>query len=490
MICSNCGAFLNGHEKFCVKCGTRILAQKSEAGPQNADINNRNGASGPGMGYYNEPGQNPGMEQNAQSRAGQRSAAYSNMGENSGNNVGNQYASPYGNGSQGTPNYGNPGGNEYTAAYGNGPQGASDYGNPGGNEYTAAYGNGPQGASNYGNPDGNEYTAAYGNGPQGTPNYSNQGRNTAPAMEEYQPYDDMGTVKFGNDDESIHTSDPNSIYPDPAPGPQIPNMPPNPYIHPNNPPEDENNSEPKRKIPLLIVGELVAIAAVGAVLIFLLINTGILSDVIGGGSTSTGKTDSEDITTVTPATPTPTPTPTPATPTPTPVTPTPVTPTPTPVTPTPTPAPPTAPPTSTPVTQVPTPVPTNPPVPQPPSVETISCYNGVQAPAYEFVFPYSSQRYLTQDELDSLVGDPEYMHMQSQLAINEIFARYGYTFKKDTATAQDARNHFEGHDWYETLQSMCPESNPDNLKNYYMNAYEQANIKMLNDWQKAYDVYY
>ena len=37
---------------------------------------------------------------------------------------------------------------------------------------------------------------------------------------------------------------------------------------------------------------------------------------------------------------------------------------------------------------------------------------------------------------------------------------------------------------------MCPTNNSDDLKNYYMNAYEQANIKMLNDWQMANDVYY
>ena len=120
----------------------------------------------------------------------------------------------------------------------------------------------------------------------------------------------------------------------------------------------------------------------------------------------------------------------------------------------------------------------------------ISCYNGVQAPADDFVFPYSSQRYLTRAELDSLLGDKDYMHMQSQLAINEIFARYGYTFVKDTPTAQDARNHFEGRSWYVTLQGMCPADNSDDLKNYYMNACEQANIRTLNEWQQMHDVYY
>ena len=162
-------------------------------------------------------------------------------------------------------------------------------------------------------------------------------------------------------------------------------------------------------------------------------------------------------------------------------------------TPTPTPTPSPTVPTSPPVpTTQPTPVPTTPaPVPtKPPAVETISCYNGVQAPASEFVFPYSSQRYLTQAELDSLYGDRDYMHMQSQLAINEIFARYGYTFVKDTPTAQDARNHFEGRSWYVTLQGMCPTNNSDDLKNYYMNAYEQENIRMLNEWQMENDVYY
>ena len=469
MRCSNCGAQLNANAKFCVKCGTRVLAQKNDAGSQNANDNNKYRSSDPGTVSFDGPGQ--GMEQYAGSRAGQPAAAYSNMRGDPENTVGDQYSSAYGN---------------------NAPQESLKYSSQGGNEYTSAYGNNaPQESLKYSSQGGDQYTSAYGNNaPQDSLKYSSQGRKTSPAMGEHQNFDDMGTASFGTAGADIYTERLSQTAPDSEPGPGIPTMPGNPYIYQNGSLSEGENPKPKSKFPILIAGEIIAIFAVGAVLIFLLLDKFDSSIIIDDDTSSAesvttsseSRTDAPVTVTPTQAVPTNTPTPTPATPTPTVPT---NTPTPTPTTPTPTPTPvPTSPP-------VPTAAPTPTPAPRP-SVETISCYNGVQAPADEFVFPYSSQRYLTQAELNTLIGngDPDYMHMRSQLAINEIFARYGYTFVKDTATAQDARDHFEGRDWYVTLQGMCPTNNSGDLNNYYMNAYEQANIRVLNEWQMDMGVYY
>ena len=47
-----------------------------------------------------------------------------------------------------------------------------------------------------------------------------------------------------------------------------------------------------------------------------------------------------------------------------------------------------------------------------------------------FIFPHSSQRKLTVDEVTGLGGDV------AQDAINEIYARHGYVFKTDTTKAK------------------------------------------------------
>ena len=504
MRCSNCGAQLNANAKFCAHCGTRVLAQKTDAGSQNVNNNNKYGSSNTGTAAFEGADQSRGMEQHAGSRASQMDAAYSSMRENPENTVRDQYTSAYGSTPQGSEKYRSRGGNEYTSAYESAPQGSEKYRSRGGDEYTSAFESAPQEPGPYSSRGGNEYTSAFESAPQEPGPYSSRGgnehtsafervpqepyssqdRQTSSTTRGAQNFDDTGTVSFGSTGADIYTENLRQTTPDSEPAPQFSPVPENPYISQNSPSGDGDNPNPKSRFSILILGEIIAILAVGAVLIFLLLgkfdsvvtpkdDTKSESQKVEREST-TASNDSKSSApvTVTPTSvPTNTPTPTPtSTPTPTP---TPTVPTSAPV--------PTAVPTSTP--------PPSTPVPQP-SVETISCYNGVQAPADEFVFPYSSQRYLTQSELDSLLGGRDYMHMQSQLAINEIFARYGYTFVRDTETAQDARNHFEGRSWYVTLQGMCPTNNSDDLKNYYMNAYEQANIKTLNEWQQMHDVYY
>lgn len=170
------------------------------------------------------------------------------------------------------------------------------------------------------------------------------------------------------------------------------------------------------------------------------------------------------------ATPTPEPT---ATPTPEPT----ATPTPEP-TPTPTPEP--------------TPTPTPEPTPTPVPASTITIYGGIEAPEADFIFPESSSAYLTTQRMDEVLGsDDEYTrHKLSQLAINEILARYGYTFTADRQTAQDARDAFEDKGWYQAAQRINPSNNYETLLNNYFNTYEKANFRALNDWQKANGVWY
>ena len=54
-----------------------------------------------------------------------------------------------------------------------------------------------------------------------------------------------------------------------------------------------------------------------------------------------------------------------------------------------------------------------------------------------FIFPYSSQRKLTVDEVTGLGGDV------AQDAINEIYARHGYVFK-----TKSIQKYYESRSWY------------------------------------------
>ena len=61
--------------------------------------------------------------------------------------------------------------------------------------------------------------------------------------------------------------------------------------------------------------------------------------------------------------------------------------------------------------------------------ETVTVIGGISAPASDFIFPFSSQRLITDSDLTVLQADTvEERHYKSQLAINEILARYGYVF--------------------------------------------------------------
>lgn len=168
------------------------------------------------------------------------------------------------------------------------------------------------------------------------------------------------------------------------------------------------------------------------------------------------------------ATPEPTPEPTP-TPTPEP--------TPT-LTPTPTPEP----------TPTPTPEPTPTPTPEP--ANTIRLYCGAEAPMEDFVLPFSSSRLITDKDLKAWKKlSARDLHFTSQLAVNEIYARYGHTFNGISETSKDAIAHFDGKDWYEKAQAACPTTDVEVLFYNYFSDIERANVNKINAFQKQYDTY-
>lgn len=151
--------------------------------------------------------------------------------------------------------------------------------------------------------------------------------------------------------------------------------------------------------------------------------------------------------------------------------------------------------TPTPIpTETPTPIPTETPTPVPAVAvsNVITIYGGIQANASDFLFPESSTEYLTTERMNQVMesSDSDMMHKLSQLAINELLARYGFTFTKDSQTAQDARDQFEGRAWYESAQEICPSNDYEVLLANYMNSYEVTNFRALNQWQKDHGGWY
>ncbi len=141
-------------------------------------------------------------------------------------------------------------------------------------------------------------------------------------------------------------------------------------------------------------------------------------------------------------------------------------------------------PTPTP-TIVPTPTPTT--VPDAPSSggssgSMISLPGGGQAPASDFIFPNSSTELLSSGDLNSHLSSA----YDAQMAINEIYARYGYTFVTNSETANASRSKFGSKDWYIQAQSTCPTANRDNFAESYMNSVERANIETLLAWKDSH----
>ncbi|MDO4322087.1 MAG: DUF4163 domain-containing protein [Lachnospiraceae bacterium] len=125
-------------------------------------------------------------------------------------------------------------------------------------------------------------------------------------------------------------------------------------------------------------------------------------------------------------------------------------------------------------------------------VEMITVVNGIQAPASDFIFPYSSTQTLTDADLTKLEGSSvEEEHYKSQLAINEILARYGYVFHPENGGAsKEAYDQFNGKDWYEQAKPYCPSSSANDMLYTYITSTELNNIDIICEWQKVHNCYY
>ncbi len=125
-------------------------------------------------------------------------------------------------------------------------------------------------------------------------------------------------------------------------------------------------------------------------------------------------------------------------------------------------------------------------------VEMITVVNGIQAPASDFIFPYSSTQTLTDADLTKLEGaSVEEEHYRSQLAINEILARYGYVFHPENGgAAKEAYDQFNGKEWYEQAKPYCPSDSANEMLYTYITSTELNNIDIICEWQKLHDCYY
>lgn len=117
---------------------------------------------------------------------------------------------------------------------------------------------------------------------------------------------------------------------------------------------------------------------------------------------------------------------------------------------------------------------------------------GISAPASDFIFPFSSQRLITDSDLTVLQADTvEERHYKSQLAINEILARYGYVFDPSLGgSALEAYQKFEGKDWYEAAKPYCPSTSSTEMLYTYITELELENVDIICQWQQENGCYY
>lgn len=124
--------------------------------------------------------------------------------------------------------------------------------------------------------------------------------------------------------------------------------------------------------------------------------------------------------------------------------------------------------------------------------KSVIVYGNIKAPAEDFLLPESNSEYLSQERINKVLASENQVTQirQSQLAINEMLARYGFEFtKSNSVTADEARKKFNGKDWYQQIKGTLP-SNVETLYNVYFSDIERTNFDALNAWQKANDADY
>lgn len=116
------------------------------------------------------------------------------------------------------------------------------------------------------------------------------------------------------------------------------------------------------------------------------------------------------------------------------------------------------------------PRPTLTPTPSPAAAETVP-----GLPDSDFIFPYSSERLITDSEMAQKLTDKS----TAQRAINEIYARHGYLFHEDKNPVDYA--YFNSKSWYQSLKKVDSQEEVRKL----FNDIEIANVDALIAYQNA-----
>ena len=82
----------------------------------------------------------------------------------------------------------------------------------------------------------------------------------------------------------------------------------------------------------------------------------------------------------------------------------------------------------------------------------------------DYILPTSDSEYLTRSDVEDLSQE------ENRLAINEIYARHGYTY-----TTEDLQEYFEDKSWYHS----DPDVNQSTWNDSMLNNYERENINLL-----------
>jgi len=91
-----------------------------------------------------------------------------------------------------------------------------------------------------------------------------------------------------------------------------------------------------------------------------------------------------------------------------------------------------------------------------------------------FIFPDSDKRYLTEDEIATIIGDKNHSREEIiQYAINELYARHHYSFQTETWN-----DYYSSFSWYTDEGLSMEEAKAQ------FNAYEDYNLKLLVKEQK------
>lgn len=132
-------------------------------------------------------------------------------------------------------------------------------------------------------------------------------------------------------------------------------------------------------------------------------------------------------------------------------------------------------------------------IPDANELEQIPVAYGLYAPVDIFIFPYSSERRLTVEDLDSkfLKMNSYDQAYYSQLAIDEIFFRHGWAFYDYGENLDDFQRkmleQFNQYEWFIEAKTHYPQGMTwQNYMHDRMNKIENSNVELLANWQNEH----